>query len=131
MKSHLGPLAILALLILYPWVMRDPYYQHLMILVLLWVAIGSGWNLLAGFTGQVSFGHAAFFGSGAYTSALLAEKLGMSAWWGLAFGGLVAVAASGRNSSLVAPLRFATCRTNSTTALDGYHSGCAAHTSHW
>jgi branched-chain amino acid transport system permease protein len=92
MKSHLGPLAILALLILYPWVMRDPYYQHLMILVLLWVAIGSGWNLLAGFTGQVSFGHAAFFGSGAYTSALLAEKLGMSAWWGLAFGGLVAVA---------------------------------------
>lgn len=91
MRDQLGPIAFLLVLIIYPWVITDPYYQHLMILVLMWVAIGSGWNLIAGFTGQVSFGDAAFFGSGAYTAGLLAHKLGFSAWWGLAFGGLVAV----------------------------------------
>ncbi|MDQ7784699.1 MAG: branched-chain amino acid ABC transporter permease [Desulfomonilaceae bacterium] len=91
MKNHLGPLAFLLVLIAFPLAVRDPYYQHLMILVLMWVAIGSGWNLIAGFTGQVSFGDAAFFGTGAYTAGLLAHKLGMSAWWGLGLGGIFAV----------------------------------------
>jgi len=91
MKNHLGPLALLLILIAFPWVIRDSYYQHLMILVLMWVAIGSGWNLIAGFTGQVSFGDAAFFGTGAYAAGLLATKLGVSAWWGLGLGGIFAV----------------------------------------
>ncbi len=91
MKNHLGPLAFLIILIAFPWVVRDPYYQHLMILVLMWVAIGSGWNLIAGFTGQVSFGDAAFFGTGAYTAGLMAHQLGISAWWGLGLGGILAV----------------------------------------
>ncbi len=92
MKNHLGPLGFLLILIAFPWVVGDSYYQHLMILVLMWVAIGSGWNLIAGFTGQVSFGDAAFFGTGAYTAGLLAHKLGLSAWWGLGLGGILAVA---------------------------------------
>ncbi|MBM3301111.1 MAG: branched-chain amino acid ABC transporter permease [Deltaproteobacteria bacterium] len=91
MRDHYGPLVFLALLIIFPWVLRDPYYQHLMILVLMWVAIGSGWNLIAGYTGQVSFGDAAFFGTGAYTAGLFVHKLGISAWWGLAIGGFTAV----------------------------------------
>lgn len=91
MKRHIGGLIALALLILFPVFVTDSYYRHLMILVLMWVAIGSGWNLIAGYTGQVSFGDAAFFGTGAYTAGLLSVKLGMSAWWGLLFGGLVAV----------------------------------------
>lgn len=91
MKEHAGPLIVLGILLLFPWVITDPYYQHLMILVLMWVAIGSGWNLIAGYTGQVSFGDAAFFGTGAYAAGLLAFKLGISAWWGLAIGGILAV----------------------------------------
>jgi branched-chain amino acid transport system permease protein len=91
MKNHKGPLILLAILIVFPWIVRDPYYLHLMILVLMWVAIGSGWNLIAGYTGQVSFGDAAFFGAGAYTAGLLSAKLGISAWWGLALGGIAAV----------------------------------------
>jgi branched-chain amino acid transport system permease protein len=51
------------------------------------VVIGSSWNLLAGYTGQVSFGHAIFFGVGAYTAGIFATKLGISAWWGMVFGG--------------------------------------------
>jgi branched-chain amino acid transport system permease protein len=82
---------LVPLVLALPWIFSDPYYQHLMILVLLWVAIGSGWNLISGYTGQVLFGAAAFFGMGAYTAALLQHKLEISAWWGLPLGGVVAI----------------------------------------
>lgn len=82
---------VLAVLVAFPLVIQNDYYQHLMILVLMWVVIGSAWNLIAGFTGQVSFGDAAFFGTGAYTAGLLVTKFGLSAWWGLALGGVTAV----------------------------------------
>jgi len=91
MKQFSGPVTLLAILIAFPWAIQDSYYQHLMILVLMWVAIGSGWNLISGFTGQVLFGAAAFFGTGAYTAALLLNKLDISAWWGLPLGGVAAV----------------------------------------
>ena len=77
--------------LVFPLVVRSDYYQHLVIIALMWVAIGSAWNLLAGYTGQVSFGHAIFFGTGAYTAGICATKLGISAWWGMAFGGIVAM----------------------------------------
>jgi branched-chain amino acid transport system permease protein len=91
MNKNYLPLALLCALVILPVFLRDPYYLHLMILVLLWVAIGSGWNLISGFTGQVLFGAASFFGMGAYTAALLANKLEISAWWGLPLGTLAAV----------------------------------------
>ena len=48
--------------------------------------------MIAGYTGQVSFGDAAFFGTGAYTAGLFVTKLGISAWWGMLFGGIAAMA---------------------------------------
>jgi branched-chain amino acid transport system permease protein len=48
----------------------------------MWCVIGMAWNLLGGYCGQVSFGHAAFFGVGAYTAGMLYSKLGISGWWG-------------------------------------------------
>ncbi len=89
--NRLGPLALLAFLLVFPLIVRNDYHQHLMILVLMWVVIGSGWNIIAGYTGQVSFGDAAFFGTGAYTAGLFAHKLGLSAWWGMLFGGFTAM----------------------------------------
>src|SRR5512140_3661324 len=59
------------------------YVMHILILVIMWSVIGMAWNLLSGYCGQVSFGHAAFFGVGAYTSGILYQKLGVSAWWGM------------------------------------------------
>ncbi len=91
MKRNIIPLIVLAVLLVLPFILRDPYYLHLMILVLMWVALGSGWNLISGYTGQVSFGTAAFFGVGAYSAALLMSKLGISAWWGLPLGAFIAV----------------------------------------
>jgi len=78
--------------IAFPIIVPSDYYQHLIIIVLMWVVIGSSWNLLAGFTGQISFGHAIFFGVGAYTAGIFATKLGISAWWGLACGGIASMA---------------------------------------
>jgi branched-chain amino acid transport system permease protein len=75
------------LFLIFPLVIRSSYYQHLVIIIFMWVIIGSSWNLLAGYTGQVSFGHAIFFGVGAYTAGIFATKLGISAWWGMVFGG--------------------------------------------
>jgi len=92
MKRPSAPILLLAFMLVFPLIFRDSYYQHLMILVLMWVAIGSGWNLISGYTGQVLFGAAAFFGFGAYTAALLSSKLQLSAWWGLPVGGILSVA---------------------------------------
>ena len=57
---------------------RDSYYQLILTLVLVWACFGLSWNLLSGYTGLVSFGHAAFFGLGAYTTALGQMHFGLS-----------------------------------------------------
>ena len=77
-KRNFLPLVFLGVVLAMPLVMRDDYYLHLMILFLMWVVTGSAWNLIAGYTGQVSFGDAAFFGCGAYTAGLLSYHLGVS-----------------------------------------------------
>ncbi len=93
MKKQYIALLIVGLFLLgFPAVVHSSYYQHLLIITFIWVIIGSSWNLLAGYTGQVSFGHAIFFGIGAYTAGILATKLGISAWWGMLLGGFVSMA---------------------------------------
>ena len=77
------PLIILAILSVLPLIGLSTYMMHLLILVIMWSVIGMAWNLLGGYCGQVSFGHAAYFGVGAYTAGILYFKLGLSAWWGL------------------------------------------------
>jgi branched-chain amino acid transport system ATP-binding protein/branched-chain amino acid transport system permease protein len=66
--------AALALLI------SNSYYQLMLTLVLVWASFGLAWNLLSGYTGLVSFGHAAFFGIGAYTTALGQIHFDLSPW---------------------------------------------------
>ncbi|HUF91885.1 MAG TPA: branched-chain amino acid ABC transporter permease [Candidatus Limnocylindria bacterium] len=67
----LGALAALTL----PFWVANPYHLHIMIMAGVFVMLAQSLNLLLGYTGQLSLGHAAFFGIGAYTSALLALKL--------------------------------------------------------
>jgi len=69
----------------------SPYIQGLLIFIMIWVVLGSSWNLLAGFTGLVSFGHAAYFGIGAYAAAIPFYHFKISPWWGLLSGGLAAL----------------------------------------
>jgi branched-chain amino acid transport system permease protein len=68
----------------------DVYNLHVMIVSLFYVMMASSWNLLAGYTGQVSFAHAAFAGIGAYTSGILAAKFGVNPWIGVFLGTVLA-----------------------------------------
>jgi len=70
---------ILALLSL-PAAYNDAYALRILTMTCIFAIFAASWDLLAGYTGQVNFGHALFFGVGAYTSALMSLKLGISPW---------------------------------------------------
>ncbi len=91
LTRHRLALGILAFLVAVPFlpVLGTSYMMHILILMLMWSVIGMAWNLLGGYCGQVSFGHAAFFGLGAYTGGILYHHLGVSAWWGIPAGVVV------------------------------------------
>lgn len=106
-KTPVAAIVAVAALALLPLVLADNYFLHLLILFLIWVIIGSSWNIMAGYTGQVSFGHAAFFGTGAYTAGLFVMHGGFSAWWGMAFGGVAAMLLGLPFGAICFPLRGA------------------------
>ncbi len=86
-----GFLIFLALLVA---VVQNAFVLHLLIMVFTSIALGLAWNFIGGYGGQLSFGHAAFYGIGAYTSTLLFVNLGVSPWLGMIAGGFLAVVAS-------------------------------------
>lgn len=73
-----------------PLVVRDAFLLDGLVLILIWGASAAAWNVAGGYAGQVSLGHSAFFGLGAYAAALLGTRWGLSPWLGLAVGALVA-----------------------------------------
>jgi len=75
------------------FLVRNSYYQLIMTLVLIWAMMGLGWNMLSGYSGLISFGHAAFFGLGAYTVTIAFVKFGITPWLGIPLGALVGVVA--------------------------------------
>ncbi|HKG22035.1 MAG TPA: branched-chain amino acid ABC transporter permease [Blastocatellia bacterium] len=91
MKSapRLSLLLLAVFLLAAPFLFPARYAQHVLILILLYVALGSAWNILGGFAGQLSLGHAAFFGIGAYSTAIIASKSALSPWLGLVVGPVV------------------------------------------
>ena len=56
-------------LVVYPLVATMPFWRHVVIMSMLYGAMGVAWNILGGLAGQVSFGHALYFGIGAYAAA--------------------------------------------------------------
>ncbi len=92
MARYGGWLVVLTALGLFPLVSSAPRDVNVAILVLLFATLGTAWNLLGGYAGQISFGHAVFFGAGGYTSTLLLLRFGVSPWLGMLGGALVAVA---------------------------------------
>ena len=69
-----------AAVLLLPLVYGDAYVLRILTMTCIFAIFAASWDLLAGYTGQVNFGHALFFGAGAYTSALMSLKLGLSPW---------------------------------------------------
>lgn len=83
-------LVIFALIATCPFWIRSAPTLNTVIAILYIALLGQAWNILGGFGGQFSFGHAAFFGTGAYTVAVLQIQLGINPWIGLLLGGLMA-----------------------------------------
>ncbi len=92
-RSALPTVALLVLLAL-AWIgggllITNSYYLLLLTLVPIWALLGVSWNLFSGYSGLVSFGHAAFFGLGAYTVALSFARFGLTPWIGIPAGGVL------------------------------------------
>jgi branched-chain amino acid transport system permease protein len=75
---------------LLPLVMRDAYFLDGLVLILMWGAAAAAWNVAGGYAGQISLGHSAFFGLGAYAAALLGTRWGLSPWIGVLVGAAIA-----------------------------------------
>jgi branched-chain amino acid transport system permease protein len=75
------PLPALILLLIFPWIYRQPYYHVLGFNVLLFATMAVSWNIMGGYTGYKSLGHSAFYGLGAYMVAVAANELGWNPLW--------------------------------------------------
>jgi len=82
-------LGLLAILMILPLVIKSDYLVHILITVGLYVVLSLSLNLVSGFTGQLSIGHAAFYGIGAYVTALLMLRLNMPYWATIPIAGMI------------------------------------------
>jgi len=87
-------LAGIVVLLLVPAVITDSFLLNALIFVCLYGTMAQAWNILGGYGGQLSFGHAVFFGVGAYTSSVLLSRHGIIPWVGAPAGAALAVALS-------------------------------------
>ena len=71
-----------------PFLVKDAYTQNLLILTILYAGLAQAWNVLGGYCGQISLGHALYFGIGGYVSTLLFTGLGVPPLFGMFAGGL-------------------------------------------
>jgi branched-chain amino acid transport system permease protein len=90
-RQYLAIFAFAAVCLLIGWYVQNSYYQLIMTLVLIWATAGVSWNMLSGYSGMISFGHAAFFGVGGYTMTIAFVKFGVTPWIGIPLGILVGV----------------------------------------
>ena len=77
MPKFLAPGAGVALLLAAPFAVTNPYYLHLLVVILIYSILLLGLDIVFGYTGEVSLGHAALLGIGAYTAGILSLKLGI------------------------------------------------------
>jgi branched-chain amino acid transport system permease protein len=93
LRRRWGALVVFGLAALIPLGVHDAFFLDSLVLILLWGALSAAWNVAGGYAGQVSLGHSAFFGIGAYAAALLSTRWQQSPWLGLVLGVVVSLAA--------------------------------------
>jgi branched-chain amino acid transport system permease protein len=89
-KNKKALFILIAVLALLPLFTQTKALLNAIILLLIFATLGEAWNLITGFAGQTSFGHAAFFGIGAYASAVIFYRYGVTPWLGMVLGGIIA-----------------------------------------
>jgi branched-chain amino acid transport system permease protein len=72
-----------------PVFVKDVYAQNILVLTLMYAGLSQSWNILGGYCGQISLGHALYFGLGAYVTAILFTKFGVLPWFGMLAGGVI------------------------------------------
>lgn len=77
-----------------PFVVGNVYLLNVLVLTLLYAAMSQAWNILGGYCGQISLGHALYFGIGAYATTLLWVNAGVTPWAGMALGAALSAAAA-------------------------------------
>ena len=92
MPTRLQIAVFVAAMLPLPLVIASEFWLTWTTMALFYAYLGQAWNVLAGYGGQFSFGHALFFGSGAYTTAMLQIHLGLNAWAGFALAAASAAA---------------------------------------
>ncbi len=93
-RDALAFVAVAALYLALSGVVTNSYYQLMLTLVPVWAVVGLSWNLFSGYVGLTSFGHAVFFGLGAYAVALTLNWWDLTPWLGIVLGALVGAAAA-------------------------------------
>jgi len=93
LPSRMIVLLFFLTLLALPLITNDPYLLRILILASIFAIFAASWDLLSGFTGQMNFGHALFFGVGAYGAALLNQHLNLPPWGSIPLGALGAVVA--------------------------------------
>ena len=82
--------AVFTLIAFSPLVVQNAYFRNVLVLTLLYTALAQSWNILGGYCGQVSLGHALYFGVGAYATSKLFVAFGIVPWFGVLGGGVLA-----------------------------------------
>jgi branched-chain amino acid transport system permease protein len=98
-------IAVLTSCIVAAAVVSNRYAVDIMIRTFLWAGLALAWNIAGGYAGLISFGHAAFFGIGAYTSTILLLNYGVPPWFGMFAGALIAGCAGALLTMVCARLR--------------------------
>ncbi len=83
--------AVFVILMLLP-LFLDNYALGIFIMIFYWAYVGQSWNVLTGYTGHISLGHALYIGIGAYATTYLAQTIGLTPWIGMFLGGFIAMA---------------------------------------
>nr|WP_208025009.1 branched-chain amino acid ABC transporter ATP-binding protein/permease [Achromobacter insolitus] len=74
---------------LLPVIMGTPFWTNLFVLLFVFSALSVAWNIVGGYAGQLSLGHAVFYGIGGYTATLLTQNFGISPWFGMLAGAAI------------------------------------------
>jgi len=87
-KTYVSLILLIAMFLV-PVIMGTPFWTNLFVLLFVFSALSVAWNIVGGYAGQLSLGHAVFYGIGGYTATLLTQNFGISPWFGMLAGAVI------------------------------------------
>ncbi len=90
-KAYVSLILLIAMFLV-PVVMGTPFWTNIFVLLFVFSALSVAWNIVGGYAGQLSLGHAVFYGIGGYTATLLTQNFGISPWFGMLAGAAISAA---------------------------------------